>query len=60
MLLEGLNGKAGSNKVTVEGLIQYIKNALPDVTAKYRGAPQYPVSQGYGTDFPLVLLGDGH
>ena len=58
VLLEGLNGKAGGNKVTVEGLILYIKNTLPDVTAKYRGAPQYPISRGFGYDFPLVLLGN--
>ena len=55
VLLEGLSGKAGGRKVTVEGLMQYIKNALPEITEKYRGKPQYPVSRGYGTDFPLAV-----
>lgn len=54
-MLEGLGGKAGERKVTVEGLIQYIKNRLPELTEKYRGAPQWPVSWGTGMDFPLVL-----
>jgi len=54
-MLEGLGGKAGERKVTVEGLIHYIKNRLPELTEKYRGAPQWPVSWGTGMDFPLVL-----
>jgi uncharacterized caspase-like protein len=54
-MLEGLNGKAGEKKVTVEGLIQYIKNRLPELTEKYRGSPQWPVSWGAGMDFPLAL-----
>lgn len=55
LLLEGLGGKAGGSKVTVERLIAYVKNRLPDITEKYRGAPQYPVSWGTGMDFPLVV-----
>lgn len=54
-ILEGLGGKAGERKITVEGLIHYVKNRLPDLTEKYRGAPQWPVSWGTGMDFPLVL-----
>ena len=54
-MLEGLGGKAGDKKVTVEGLIQYIKNRLPELTEKYRGSPQWPVSWGSGMDFPLAL-----
>jgi hypothetical protein len=54
-LLEGLQGKGGDKKVTVEGLIHYVKNRLPDLTEKYRGTSQYPVSWGSGMDFPLVL-----
>ena len=55
VLLEGLNGKAGAPKITVEGLMQYVKNALPDVSEKYRSRAQFPVSQGSGTDFPLAV-----
>lgn len=59
VLLEGLKGKAGAPKITVEGLIQYVKDKLPDLTEKYRGAPQYPVSWTLkGMDFPLVLQGE--
>jgi WD40 repeat protein len=54
-MLEGLHGKAGEGKVTVEGLIQYVKDRLPEVTEKYRGTPQWPVSWGAGMDFPLAL-----
>lgn len=54
-MLEGLKGGAGDKKVTVEGLIQYIKNRLPELTEKYRGTPQWPVSWGAGMDFPLAL-----
>ena len=56
VLLEGLSGKAGDKKVTVESLIAYVKNRLPDVTQKYRGAPQYPISWGTGMDFPLAII----
>ena len=54
-VIEGLQGKAGEKKVTVEGLIQYVKNRLPELTEKYRGVPQWPVSWGAGMDFPLAL-----
>jgi uncharacterized caspase-like protein len=54
-MLEGLKGRTGIQKVTVEGLIQYIKNRLPELTEKYRGTPQWPVSWGAGMDFPLAL-----
>jgi uncharacterized caspase-like protein len=54
-LLEGLQGKGGEKKVTVEGLIHYVKNRLPELTEKHRGSAQYPVSWGSGMDFPIVL-----
>ena len=54
-VIEGLQEKAGEKKVTVEGLIQYVKNRLPELTEKYRGVPQWPVSWGSGMDFPLAL-----
>ncbi len=54
-LLEGLKGAGGGKKVTVEGLIHYVKEKLPELTEKHRGQAQYPVSWGSGMDFPLVL-----
>ncbi|NPV04444.1 MAG: hypothetical protein HPY67_06915 [Syntrophaceae bacterium] len=54
-LLEGLQGKGGAKKVTVEGLIHYVKERLPELTEKHRGQAQYPVSWGSGMDFPLAL-----
>jgi WD40 repeat protein len=54
-LLEGLQGKGGDQKVTVEGLIHYVKNRLPELTEKHRGAAQYPVSWGSGMDFPIAI-----
>jgi WD40 repeat protein len=54
-LLEGLKGTGGQKKVTVEGLIHYVKEKLPELTEKHRGQAQYPVSWGSGMDFPLVL-----
>jgi uncharacterized caspase-like protein len=54
-LLEGLQGKAGEKKVTVEGLIHYVKNRLPELTEKHGMGAQYPVSWGSGMDFPIVL-----
>jgi hypothetical protein len=54
-LLEGLKGAGGTKKVTVEGLIHYVKEKLPELTEKHRGQAQYPVSWGSGMDFPLAL-----
>ena len=54
-LLEGLKGAGGGKKVTVEGLIHYVKEKLPELTEKHRGQAQYPVSWGSGMDFPLAL-----
>ncbi len=59
-LLEGLGGKADSGamdkRITVEELISYVKNVLPELSEKYKGEPQYPNSYQYGNDFPLVLI----
>ena len=54
-VLESLQGKGGEKKVTVEGIIHYVKNRLPELTEKHRGQAQYPVSWGSGMDFPIVL-----
>ena len=53
-LLEGLKGTGGEKKVTVEGLIHYVKEKLPELTEKHRGQAR-PRSWGSGMDFPLAL-----
>jgi len=59
-LLQGLNGQADGGakdkKITVEELSSYIKNILPELSAKYKGEAQYPNSYGYGNDFPIVIV----
>jgi uncharacterized caspase-like protein len=55
-LLEGLNGAADGNsdgKITVRELDAYLQDQVPELTKKYRGAPQYPSSYGFGQDFPV-------
>lgn len=54
-LLEGLGGKAGAKRITAESLILYVKNRMPEVSERFRGRPQFPVSWGGGSDFPLVV-----
>jgi WD40 repeat protein len=59
VLLEALSGKAdkgGDKKVTVKELDAYLQERVPEVTTKYRGAPQYPSSYGYGNDFPIGVV----
>jgi hypothetical protein len=53
VLLQGLSGEAGTagQDLTVDGLKRYLERALPELTARYRGQPQYPSSYGYGPDF---------
>ena len=61
-LLSGLgeNGdpKAEVNNegfVTVEALLKYVKDEVPELTTKYSGGRQEAISLGYGMDFPLVV-----
>ena len=58
-LLEGLQGAAdGGNrdkKITVRELSAYLNDRVPDLSAEYKGQPQYPTSYGFGGDFPLVI-----
>jgi uncharacterized caspase-like protein/WD40 repeat protein len=60
-ILQALTGKAdatnGDNKVSVKELSLYVENAVPNLSEQYKGQRQFPVSYGYGQDFPLVLNG---
>lgn len=59
VLLEGLSGKAdggGDGKITVKELDAYLQERVPEVTAKYKGTPQYPASYGFGNDFPVGVV----
>ena len=59
VLLEALSGKAdkgGDKKITVKELDAYLQEQVPEVTAKYKGSPQYPASYGYGNDFPIGVV----
>lgn len=58
VLLEALSGKAdtGDHKITIKEIDAYLQSQVPELTAKYRGTPQYPASYGYGNDFPLIIL----
>lgn len=55
VLLQALSGKAdsGDGKITVNEIKAYIESEVPEVSGKYRGAPQYPSSFGFGQDFPV-------
>jgi WD40 repeat protein len=58
VLLEALSGKAdtGDKKITVKEIDSYLQERVPEVTAKYKGTPQYPASYGYGNDFPIGVV----
>jgi len=57
-VLEGLKGNASSNdkKVTVKELSFYVEEKVPELSEKYKGSVQYPVSFGFGQDFPVVIV----
>lgn len=57
-LLEALRGgaKGSDASVTVKELDAYLQIKVPEITAKYKGTPQYPASFGFGNDFPLGLV----
>ena len=59
VLLEALAGKAdkgGDKKITVKELDAYLQEIVPEITAKYKGTPQYPSSYGLGNDFPIGVV----
>jgi hypothetical protein len=41
--------------VPINELKVYLESEVPVVTSKYKGTAQYPVSYGYGQDFPITL-----
>jgi WD40 repeat protein len=58
-LLEALRGKADTGndrKITVKEVDAYLQDVVPQLTVKYRGAPQYPASFGFGNDFPIGVV----
>jgi WD40 repeat protein len=59
-LLKGLNGDAvlrsAERRVTVLGLMSYIREQLPDLGKKYGIEIQDPVSYSNGMDFPIAVL----
>ncbi|MBK9290734.1 MAG: caspase family protein [Bacteroidetes bacterium] len=56
-LLEALKGSAdnGDNKITVKEIDAYLQQMVPELSARYKGSPQYPASYGFGNDFPLAI-----
>ena len=54
-LLEGLSGKAdqGDGQITVNELIQWMDERVPELTTKYGGKAQYPRGNLSGNDFPV-------
>ena len=57
-LLQAFNGDAGTTdkNLTVKILDAYLQKKVPEITQKYKGTPQYPVSFSYGNDFPLIIV----
>ncbi len=57
-LLEALAGKAdnGDKRITVKEIDAYLQAVVPELTAKYKGTPQYPASFGFGNDFPVGVV----
>lgn len=59
-LLKGLSGEAvlwnAEKRVTVLGLMSYVRDQLPDLGKKYGIEIQDPVSYSNGMDFPIAVL----
>lgn len=59
-ILLGLQGQAdgGSRdgKITVKELSAFLNDKVPELSEKYKGEAQYPMSYGYGQDFPIVIV----
>jgi uncharacterized caspase-like protein len=56
-ILQALSGAANTGKqLTVKQLDAYLQLTVPEVTAKYKGTPQYPASFSYGNDFPIFIF----
>ena len=58
-ILQALTGKAdGQNdkKITVQELSSYLNDQVPLISKQYKGSEQYPVTYGFGQDFPIVIV----
>ena len=57
-LLQAFKGDAnpGDKKLTVKILDAYLQIKVPEITQKYKGTVQYPVSYSYGNDFPIIMV----
>ncbi len=59
-ILYALQGKAENlgldKKITVQEISTFVNENVPELSEKYKGKAQYPVSFGFGQDFPLILL----
>jgi hypothetical protein len=59
-VLEALSGKADAGKdgkVSVKELSLFVEGQVPILSEKYKGKEQFPVSYGFGQDFPVVISG---
>jgi len=56
-ILEGLKGAADGGikdgKITVGEIRSFASDYIPEISAKYKGTPQYPTSFISGQDFPI-------
>jgi len=57
-LLQAFKGDAnpGDKRLTVKILDAYLQTKVPEITQKYKGTVQYPVSYSYGNDFPIIMV----
>ncbi|MDQ8179782.1 caspase family protein [Pelagicoccus sp. SDUM812005] len=57
VVLQALQGAAdtGDGLVSVNELKAYVEAQVPELTQKEKGEAQYPVTYGYGQDFPLAI-----
>jgi WD40 repeat protein len=60
-LLEALQGKDATTLtdglLTIRELSSYLEQRVPELSAKYKGNPQYPASFSFGNDFPILIYG---
>lgn len=58
-ILQALGGKAdGQNdkKITVQELSSFLNDQVPVISKQHKGSEQYPVTYGFGMDFPIVIV----
>ena len=57
-LLQAFKGDAnpGDKKLTVKILDAYLQDKVPEITKKYKGTAQFPVTFSYGNDFPIIMV----